>query len=307
MMTQPFLATPALNTAAVGGSIYFCYCAQNAPDYRASTLVDVGAAGMTMRPAISDNMFLRQVEETHHDAFAMITECSELIAAPAGTLLQRAHEPVASTYFPTCGMVSQLSVQDDGSQVSVLSFGRDDAVHAIPDLDLDCARFSVVTNFDTALVRSPAAQWQQLLQSAPELHAIFTRYSGVLLARSQQLLACHTIHDVESRMARVLLEILDGQDGNTIVITHQGLADMMSVRRTTITLIANTFLNAGILACHRGSIEIHDRYALEQASCECHGPIAASRRQFALQAAFHKSAAYPHATASFTNSSNPAL
>jgi CRP-like cAMP-binding protein len=87
------------------------------------------------------------------------------------------------------------------------------------------------------------------------------------------MIACNIAHDLESRLCQWLLRLHDYSGRGMIAMTHQSLARLMSVRRTTVTLIARALHEAGIIRYRRGQIEVVDRYALETAACECYaGP-----------------------------------
>ena len=68
-----------------------------------------------------------------------------------------------------------------------------------------------------------------------------------------------------------------GADGSRLVLTQEFLAQMLGVRRTSVTMIARMLQNAGMIHYRRGVIEIANRQALEQASCECYATL---RRKF---------------------------
>jgi CRP-like cAMP-binding protein len=62
----------------------------------------------------------------------------------------------------------------------------------------------------------------------------------VLWAEAQQIAACNAVHDGVSRLARYLLQSADRIGRDELPLTQETLAQMLGVRRTTVTLLANT-------------------------------------------------------------------
>jgi hypothetical protein len=48
---------------------------------------------------------------------------------------------------------------------------------------------------------------------------------------------------------------------------------MLGVTRPTVTVVAGTLQQAGLIRYTHGRVTVVDRYALEQAACECYAVI----------------------------------
>jgi CRP-like cAMP-binding protein len=227
---------------------------------------------------ISGNHLLDLLSESDNASLSALTD---RIVLRAGDVLQLPSRPIECVYFPVCGVVSLAVVLEDGSEVSICGLGRDDAVHAAPDGDISNASFKVSVELDGIAYRVPAASLQQWIVGRPHARTLFSQHGELLLARIQQALACHMKHDVESRLCHWLLHMHEWQDASDIAMTHQMLARLLGVRRTTITLIAKALQDAGIISYRRGVIRVTDHYALHQASCECFRTIRRRHESFA--------------------------
>jgi CRP-like cAMP-binding protein len=82
--------------------------------------------------------------------------------------------------------------------------------------------------------------------------------------------ACNALHPIEARFCRWLLQSADRAAGDTVSLTQELLAEMLGVRRTSVTEVASKTQNAGVITYSRGVIRILDRPALQRMSCECY-------------------------------------
>jgi DNA-binding FadR family transcriptional regulator len=55
-----------------------------------------------------------------------------------------------------------------------------------------------------------------------------------------------------------------------VTLTQELLAEMLGVRRTSVTEVAHKIQEQGVISYSRGVIKILDRPALERLSCECY-------------------------------------
>jgi CRP-like cAMP-binding protein len=81
---------------------------------------------------------------------------------------------------------------------------------------------------------------------------------------------CNALHVVEARFCRWLLETADRAESDTVALTQEFLAEMLGVRRTSVTEVASKIQAAGAINYSRGQITILKRSALEKMSCECY-------------------------------------
>jgi DNA-binding transcriptional ArsR family regulator len=89
------------------------------------------------------------------------------------------------------------------------------------------------------------------------------------LLQLQHVAACNALHRVEGRMARWLLQIHDRVADDVLPLTQEALAQLLGVRRTTVTLTMSKLRAAGaIRSDRRGFVEV-DRTRLEGVACEC--------------------------------------
>jgi CRP-like cAMP-binding protein len=204
------------------------------------------------------------------DDLRSILTYAEHAPVDAAAEIQRSGAPIGFALFPVNGMAALGWTFEDGSEVSTIGIGFDDAIYAAPGITLERAVYGARASLPLDVLKIPAARWQEFIDCNRPARRLLASYGECLLARTQHALACNARHDVESRFCRWLLDMDHCQGGKPLPVTHQTLARLLGVRRTTITLIAQSLQNAGIIAYRRGVIVIADLHALRQSSCECY-------------------------------------
>jgi CRP-like cAMP-binding protein len=113
---------------------------------------------------------------------------------------------------------------------------------------------------------------RQLALADAKFRAVLVRHEQVLLAQAQQSAACNASHTVEARMCRWLLRMRD-LVGEELPLTQDFMAQMMGVRRPSVSLVAGTLQQAGLIKYRRGHITIVDIERLQDSACECYETV----------------------------------
>jgi Mn-dependent DtxR family transcriptional regulator len=80
-------------------------------------------------------------------------------------------------------------------------------------------------------------------------------------------------HEVESRLCRWLLRARDLSGSDDLPFTQEFLAEMLGVRRTSVTTVAHTLQAAGMVKYTRGNIHVVDVKGLRDTACECYETV----------------------------------
>jgi len=110
------------------------------------------------------------------------------------------------------------------------------------------------------------------MQSAT-LHSLLIRHEQVVYAQAQQPAACNVTHQIEERMARWLLRARDLSQSDTLPFTQEFLAEMLGVRRPSVSIVAHTLQQAGLLNYKRGRIQITNLEGMREIACECYATV----------------------------------
>ena len=81
------------------------------------------------------------------------------------------------------------------------------------------------------------------------------------------------MHTVRQRAARWLLMTADRMDSSSFELTQHFLAQMLAVRRTSVSEIAQSLAEDGCITYTRGTITITDRPRLHTHACDCYDTI----------------------------------
>jgi DNA-binding GntR family transcriptional regulator len=77
--------------------------------------------------------------------------------------------------------------------------------------------------------------------------------------------------------AHWLLQSHDYAGNDVLDLTQDFVSEMIGVRRTTVTELAQTLQKEGLIKYSRGRVTIVDRKGLGQRCCECYHAVAEAR------------------------------
>jgi CRP-like cAMP-binding protein len=186
------------------------------------------------------------------------------------TVLLEAGDEVDHIYFPHNGMLSLLVVMRDGKAIETATVGREGAVGAMAGLSLYKSLVRVVVQLPLTTTKISATNFRKVIAVSEPLRNTCIQYNEVLLTQARITAACNALHPIEARFARWLLQSADRAGGDTVALTQELLAEMLGVRRTSVTEVAGKLQSEGVIAYSRGVIRITDRAGLERVSCECY-------------------------------------
>ena len=189
---------------------------------------------------------------------------------PQGTVLMEAGDEVDFVYFPHSGMVSLLDVLADGRAIETETVGREGALGAMAGLGspISLARVIVQVRIETSKI--PVKRFQQIAGDSEAIRALCIHHNDVLLSKARVTAACNALHEIEARFCRWILQTVDHDGGDVAELTQEFLAEMLGVRRSSVTEVAGKVQRTGAIVYSRGTIRIKDRSKLEAMSCDCY-------------------------------------
>ncbi|MDQ2084309.1 Crp/Fnr family transcriptional regulator [Xanthobacteraceae bacterium Astr-EGSB] len=189
------------------------------------------------------------------------------------TVLFEAGQEIDRIYFPHAGIVSLVVGLASGEIIESAMIGRESLVGGSAALNGRLSLTTAVVQIAGSASVLDADRLRALAQDNNGFRTTIIRHEELILAQAQQSAACNAVHAVEARLARWLLRCRDLTGSDELPLTQEFLAQMLGVRRTSVSLVANTFQQAGFLRYRRGHIRIVDVEGLRESACECYDTI----------------------------------
>ena len=190
-------------------------------------------------------------------------------------VLFEADEQIRHVYFPTSAVVSLVVTLSTGEMVEAAMVGVDGVVGASAALDGKMALSRGIVQLGGEIIVCDTEALKSTALQSPQLLALLIRHEQTVYAQAQQSAACFATHQVVARLSRWLLRARDLSGSDTLPFTQEYLAEMLGVRRTSVTVVAHTLQAAGLIKYSRGRIQILNTEGLQDSACECYGTVKA--------------------------------
>ncbi|HEX4539193.1 MAG TPA: Crp/Fnr family transcriptional regulator [Acidimicrobiales bacterium] len=191
-------------------------------------------------------------------------ELKELLCEPG--------KRIDSVYFPLTAVASLLNLVEGTSGVEIATVGNEGLVGLSVSWGIDTVNprefVQCQVPGDALVMDEPT--FATKVAAGGELTWLVHRYTQAFVSQIGQQVACNGLHSIEERCARWMLLTHDRVGSNEFPLTQEFLAQMLGVRRPSVTVVAGILQQAGFIRFHRGRITITDRRGLENASCECY-------------------------------------
>lgn len=192
------------------------------------------------------------------------------VSLESGKILYEPHETMDFAYFPITTMISVVSIMEDGSTTEIGLIGREGLI-GLPII------LGGKETISQAIVQVSGDCWKvkghtllQVFKESPRLQELILIYIQARLTQVSQSAACNRQHKIEQRLARWLLSVYDCVQCNEIPLTQEFVANMLGVRRSGVTIAANSLQQSGMIHYRRGKITLTDRDNLAATACECY-------------------------------------
>ena len=205
--------------------------------------------------------------------FERIAPHLELVAMPLGEVLYESSGQLQHAYFPTTAIVSMHYVMENGASSEIAEVGNEGVLGISLFMGGN-------TTPSRAAVQTAGHGYQLKTRLLMEefnrggvMQRLLLRYAQALITQVSQTAVCNRHHLVEQQLCRWLLRTLDCVPSNELTVTQEMIANMLGVRRESITEAAGRLQQAGFIRYRRGHITVLDRSGLASRACECYAAI----------------------------------
>lgn len=230
--------------------------------------------GATPTPA--GNWLLGKLEATDRQRLASRLQ---LVPLRFNEVLYEVGAPLKYVYFPVKGSLSVLTMMTGGDGIEVACVGKEGMFGYFPASEAKLSPYRVLVQAHGDAYRIDAAALREELKSLPLLERLLDLQQAVFLASVSQSAACNGLHTVMQRCCRWLLASSDRLEASELPHTHEFLAQMLGVRRPSVTDVLQPLQQKEIIRHSRGKITIVDYRALEERACECFRALKDNRQR----------------------------
>jgi CRP-like cAMP-binding protein len=192
---------------------------------------------------------------------------------PQETVLFEAGDTIGNVVFLHAGIISLVVNLATGEMIECAMVGRESLVGGLAALDSNVSVSRAFMQIAGCASVVEAEQARRLADRSEKFRRMLVRHEHLILAQSQQSAACNAAHTLEARLSRWLLRCRDLTGNDDLALTQGFVAEMLGVRRTSVSIVANTLQRAGFIRYRRGHIRVLDVTGLEESSCECYEAV----------------------------------
>ena len=204
------------------------------------------------------------------DEFDKIRPSLELVSLEPGEILWEAEAQRQHIYFPTTALICLLYDSSEGVSIEVGMTGRQGLVGVSTFMSGASMATRAVAYRGGEAYRMKAGDVKDEFGECGDFQDICMYFTETLIVQISQSAICNRIHSVDQKLCRFLLYIHDHQASGLFLLTHEQIAQVLGVRRESVSVAAAHLQELGLIRYSRGKIELISRKRMENAACECY-------------------------------------
>jgi CRP-like cAMP-binding protein len=166
----------------------------------------------------------------------------------AGQVLFAPGDKISNIYFMRSGAVSLVCELADGQMIETAMVGYDSVVGGGAALDDRDAVYKAIVQISGTGYALDVDTARQVARESEDFRKTIIRHEQLILAQAQQSAACNATHTLNQRLARWLLHTRDVLLSDSFLLTQEFMAEMLGVRRTSVSIVAHALQQAGLVS-----------------------------------------------------------
>ena len=176
----------------------------------------------------------------------------ERVHLPQGKVISEVSDLIRHAYFPFNGIVSLLSMTEDGETIEVAMVGNEGMIGVPIVLRAGITPYRTMVQITGEAMRLKAEALIKEFNQGGRFQDLLLRYAHALLAHVSQSAVCGRFHTVEARLSRWLLVTRDRVNSDSFQYTQEFLSHMLGTPRTVVSVAACNLQDAGLICYRRG-------------------------------------------------------
>ena len=216
------------------------------------------------------NKVLTSIQPQAEEFFA---RHGEMRTMQYGEVIFEHDAPVTHMVFPHEGVVSIVAEMETGKTVEKASIGVEGFLGFAVLMGGGSAIGRAVVQVPGSATWISVADVDTALERFSCVREIMLRYAKSLIVQLMESVACNSLHTADQRVARWLLHAHDRMIGDTFELKQESLAQVLGLRRATVSAACSELLDIGAINYQRGRLTVTDRSALHHRACDCYDRI----------------------------------
>lgn len=189
-----------------------------------------------------------------------------------GDVLYESGAAINHVYFPTSSIVSLHYVLENGSSSEIAGVGNEGMLGISLFMGGNTTPSRAVVQTAGHGYRLKSHLLLEEFNRAGPVMRLLLRYTQALLTQMSQTAICNRHHTVDQQLCRWLLLTLDRLPTSELTMTQELIANMLGVRRESITCSAGKLQEEGLIVYRRGTVTVIDRAGMERRAGGCYTP-----------------------------------
>jgi CRP-like cAMP-binding protein len=205
--------------------------------------------------------------------YARLLPDLEFVDMPLGWTMSESGDHVNFLHFPSRGIVSLIYALEDGSSSEIALVGNEGMVGISIFMGGESMPSSTEVQSAGNAYRLSRKVMKREFALGGRLQHLALLYTQALICQTSQTAVCNQHHDLDQQLCRWLLMSADRLHGNELAVTQEMIANLLGVRRPSVTLGLGLLQTDGLISMSRGHVTVVDRPGLEKRVCECYAVV----------------------------------